>query len=310
MILISVTLLIIGFGFLFFSYIKRYLFFKQRLEKLSLVYQNQKSPLFEQDSAQQAKWLPYVLFLVDKLKLSTADKTKILSKRLMNAGWLSKQAVAVFLVAQTSLFVLALFLVTMAMFFLPMLNNLSWLIKASILLVVAWIAYKFPEWYLKRRIKSYQVKLKVSIVDFLDLFMICIEAGYSNDRALQRISLDLEKLHPELSEQIKILNTELTILPSRRQAWENFAERTGIDEVAVVTQIIMQSERLGASLGQALRAQIEVFRGSRLSLIETRAMRLPAFLTLPLVLFIFPALLLVILGPAVLKAMSVLGGGA
>ncbi len=306
LILILLLILMALFGIGFYQ-MRRYILFKQRLDKISAPFASnltEAESLSNQDRFQKS-YLLNARRILNYFNVLTVDKTHVFTKRLANAGWLSRNALVVFFSLQFISIFGGLFLGLGLVVLIPWLDSKPWVVKSLVVLFLTWLGYRFPEWYLSRLTQRYRTRLRRSILDFLDLFLICIEAGFSNDKALGRVSVELETLHPELMEQVRILITELSILPNRRLAWENFAERTGIDESKVTAQIINQSEQLGSSISQALRAQIEMFRSERLGFVEQRAMRLPTLLTLPLVLFIFPALMLVILGPAILKAIQV-----
>ena len=292
-------------------YMKRYVVLKQRVDKISAPFIRSQVGDEDAESKQDALKKQYVVIakrMLNFFNLLTVGTTKTFSKRLANAGWLSKNALVIFLSMQVISLFTMVFLGIMMIFFVPFFVKFSLLVKGIIIIVFLYIGYRFPEWYLARKTKAYRIRLRRSILEFFELFLICIEAGFGNDKALERIYSELINLHPELCEQVNLLITELRILPSRNVAWDNFSERTGLDEIKILVQIIKQSEKLGASMGQALRAQIDMFRSERLSQIEHKAMRLPTLLTLPLVGFIFPTLLLVILGPAILKAMAAFSG--
>lgn len=301
-------LIMAGIMFISIDYMKRYVMIKQRVEKLTSRYVTTIKDDFNRQDSFKKNYIYLAKRILNYLNVLTTDTTKTFSKRLANAGFLSKNALVVFLSAQMISIFSSIFIGFTLILFVPRISTKPLIIRAIVLVFVMWLGYRLPEFYLNRKTKSYHVTLRRSIIEFLDLFLICIEAGFSNDKALDRISVELAKLHPELSEQVQILITELHILPHRANAWDNFAERMGIEEAKVIVQIIKQSEQLGTSIAQALRAQLEMFRAERLSYVEHKAMRLPTVLTIPLVLFIFPALLLVILGPAIIKAMGVFSG--
>ncbi|OGT37342.1 MAG: hypothetical protein A3F12_06180 [Gammaproteobacteria bacterium RIFCSPHIGHO2_12_FULL_38_14] len=306
-ILISMLVMVV-FLFFMIDYMRHYITLKQRLERLTSSYIKNNSEFFENSGRLTPLKKQYIFFsrkLLNYLSFLKADTTKTLNKRLVNAGWLSKNALIIFLSVELILFVFSFFLAIMLILFLPFFENKSFLVRASTVIVMMWFGYRLPEMYLSRKIKAYRSKIKKSLYEFFDLFLICIEAGFANDKALERVSKELEMLHPEICEQATILITELNILPNRNMAWNNFIERIELEEVRTLVQLIKQSEKLGASLSQSLRAQLELFRSERLSLVEQKAMRLPTTLTIPLVLFIFPALLIVLLGPAFLQAMEI-----
>ena len=288
---------------------RRYVTIKQRVEKISSSYATVERDIKSHKHEFIRKYIIIARDILDHLHILTGETITTLNKRLANAGWLSKNALIVFLSIQMIAIFGSIFLGFLLILFVPPIASKPFVVRCILVILLMWLGYRLPEFYLSRSIKSYSIKLRRSILEFLDLFLICIEAGFGNDKALSRISNELALLHPELSEQVRILITELNLFSDRSKAWDNFAERTGLEEVRVIVQIIQQSERLGTSIAQALRAQVEMFRTERLNYVEHKAMRLPTLLTLPLVFFIFPTLLMVILGPAILKAIEILGSG-
>ena len=288
-----------------FYTIKRYLYLKQRIEKASASYVNinREKQNLTRDKVSQTILSKATHYLAG-FYIFSPEANKEFSKRLVNAGWLSKQALVIFLSLQIMIISLAVLSGIIIVITVPWFEAKSFFVKGVTVVLFTWAAYRLPNFYLWRATKRYRQKLKRSFLDFLDLFLICVEAGFSNDKALARVSKELKRLHPELMEQVGLLITELTILPQRKIAWENFAERTGIEETKVIAQIINQSEQLGSSISQALRVQSDMFRSEKLSYVEQKAMRLPTLLTIPLVVFIIPALMILLLGPSILSAIE------
>ena len=306
MIIILLLLMMSAIAFIIIYQMRRYILLKQRLERLVLPFARESGGedlLSRQDLIKKRYFVIAKKFL-NHFNLLTPDATKVLVKRLANAGWLTRNALIAFLNFQIISLFAGFFLAILVNYSVPYIASKSVYIRMGIMIALVWLGYRFPDLYLSNRIKAYRQTLRRSILEFFDLFLICIEAGYGNDKALERVTSEFSALHPHLCEQARFLITELRILPNRNVAWDNFAERTGVEEIKVVVQIIKQSEKLGASMGQALRAQMEMLRSERLSLVEQKAMRLPTLLTIPLVLFIFPSLLIVLLGPAILSAME------
>ncbi len=310
MMLILIFLLLIVsvllFMLIFFS-LQRYFLTKQRLDKITLSYAPIRTDSLNQQDKIKHTYLSGAKLILNRFHILSSDTTKNYTKRLANAGWLSKNALVIFLSTQIITLFIMFIIAILAISLAPQFEGSSFRVKGLVLIAAMLIGYRLPVFYLSKRTRSYHTILRRSFLDFLDLFLICIEAGFSNDKALERVAKELKQLHPELIEQINLLITELNILPQRRAAWENFATRTGIEETKVIAQIINQSEQLGSSISQALRSQVEMFRNERLSFVEQKAMRLPTLLTLPLVIFILPALFLVLLGPAILTVIDVFG---
>jgi tight adherence protein C len=160
------------------------------------------------------------------------------------------------------------------------------------------LAYKFPDIYLKNKIQKRSAAIRKGLPDALDLLVICAEAGLTVDAAFHRVSKELGKAYPELGEEFQLTAIELGFLTDRRQAFENLAERIDLDSIRGVVTTMIQTEKYGTPLASALRVLSAEFRNERMMRAEEKAARLPAIMTVPLILFILPVLFIVILGPA------------
>ena len=160
------------------------------------------------------------------------------------------------------------------------------------------LAYKFPDLYLKNKIQKRSAAIRKGLPDALDLLVICAEAGLTVDAAFARVSKELGKAYPELGEEFQLTAIELGFLIDRRQAFENLAERIDLDSIRGVVTTMIQTEKYGTPLASALRVLSAEFRNERMMRAEEKAARLPAIMTVPLILFILPVLFVVILGPA------------
>jgi tight adherence protein C len=144
--------------------------------------------------------------------------------------------------------------------------------------------------------------------DALDLMVVCVEAGLGLNQALQRVSEEITILSPALGEQMGLVNLEIRAGTPRDEALRNFANRTDLDDVRALSTILIQTERFGTSIGQALRVQSDVLRTKRRQRVEEASAKTAIKMLFPLVFCIFPAMFLVILGPGVIQALKVLGG--
>ncbi|HSX53813.1 MAG TPA: type II secretion system F family protein [Sphingomonas sp.] len=160
------------------------------------------------------------------------------------------------------------------------------------------LAYKGPDIYLKNKIQKRSAAIRKGIPDALDLLVICAEAGLTVDAAFGRVAKELGKAYPELGEEFSLTAIELGFLTDRRQAFENMAMRIDVDSVRGVVTTMIQTEKYGTPLASALRVLSGEFRNERMMRAEEKAARLPAIMTVPLILFILPVLFIVILGPA------------
>lgn len=160
------------------------------------------------------------------------------------------------------------------------------------------LAYKAPDLYLKNRIDKRVKAIRKGLPDALDLLVICAEAGLTVDAAFGRVARELGKAYPELGDEFALTSIELGFLTDRRLAFENLARRIDLDSVRGVVTTMIQTEKYGTPLASALRVLSSEFRNERMMRAEEKAARLPAIMTIPLILFILPVLFIVILGPA------------
>jgi tight adherence protein C len=160
------------------------------------------------------------------------------------------------------------------------------------------LAYKAPDLWLKNKIDKRTAAIRKGLPDALDLLVICAEAGLTVDAAFSRVSRELGKAYPELGDEFALTSIELGFLTDRRLAFENLARRIDLDSVRGVVTTMIQTEKYGTPLASALRVLSAEFRNERMMRAEEKAARLPAIMTVPLILFILPVLFIVILGPA------------
>ncbi len=159
-------------------------------------------------------------------------------------------------------------------------------------------SYKAPDLWLKNKIDKRTKAIRKGLPDALDLLVICAEAGLTVDAAFARVSKELGKAYPELGDEFALTSIELGFLTDRRSAFENLANRIDLDSIRGVVTTMIQTEKYGTPLASALRVLSAEFRNERMMRAEEKAARLPAIMTVPLILFILPVLFVVILGPA------------
>lgn len=244
--------------------------------------------------------------VVDRLKLLRSAQGDKLSRRLAQAGWRSKDAVVRFLFAKLALpFVFG----SVALFVLYVLelynlNNGQKLI--AVLGLTVFGAYA-PEIYVKNMIQKRWDAIRKTLPDSLDLMVICAEAGLSLDSTLQRVSDEMLNAAPELSEELGLTAAELSFLPDRTTALGNLKERVDLPAMRGMVNSLIQSERYGTPLAQSLRVLAAESRNERVMKAEEKAARLPAMLTVPMIVFILPPLFIVLIGPAGLDIADALG---
>jgi tight adherence protein C len=171
------------------------------------------------------------------------------------------------------------------------------------------LAYKAPDLWLRNKVQKRTDAIRKGLPDALDLLVICAEAGLTVDAAFGRVARELGKAYPELGDEFALTSIELGFLTDRRQAFENLANRIDLEAVRGVVTTMIQTEKYGTPLASALRVLSAEFRNERMMRAEEKAARLPAIMTVPLILFILPVLFIVILGPAACSISDALMSG-
>jgi tight adherence protein C len=171
------------------------------------------------------------------------------------------------------------------------------------------LGYKGPDIFLQNKVSKRTDLIRKGLPDALDLLVICAEAGLTVDAAFERVARELGRAYPELGDEFSLTSIELAFLTDRRSAFENLAYRVNLDSVRGVVTTMIQTERYGTPLASALRVLSAEFRNERMMRAEEKAARLPAIMTIPLILFILPVLFIVILGPAACSIADAFSGG-
>jgi tight adherence protein C len=241
----------------------------------------------------------------DRIAIQDPARLSALRTKLMQAGFFSREAVAFYLGAR----VVALGLATCAtLLTVPFATAHSGGLGATLAGgLFAAAALLGPEQVLKARTADREREYREGFPDLLDLLVASVEAGLSMDAAVVRITGELSRRYPRLAEHLRLLNLELRAGRSRREVWGRLGERLGIDEAQSFATMLRQSEEMGTSLGDTLRVFADEMRTKRMMRAEEKALALPAKLTVPLILFIFPCLLGVLILPAAFRVSQVLG---
>ena len=169
------------------------------------------------------------------------------------------------------------------------------------------IGFLGPDFWLGRQISNRQSSIRRGLPDVLDMLIICVEAGLSLDQATSRTAAELKKAQPALSDELGIVALEQRAGRARSEAWKHLAERTDVDVVRNLVTMLVQAEQFGTSIGKTLRVHSDTLRTQRIQEVEEKAAKLSVKLLFPLVLFIFPSLFLVVLGPAMITMMQAFG---
>jgi tight adherence protein C len=185
-------------------------------------------------------------------------------------------------------------------------TGLSYQISLAVTVFFALLGFYLPDIYLNRKAEDRREKILQSLPDALDLLVICVEAGMGLDSAINKVAQELKMGSPELSEELQFMNLELRAGKQRTDALKNLAQRTNLDEISSLTTLLVQTDKFGTSMADALRVYSDSYRTQRYQRAEEIAAKLPVKMVIPLILCIFPSLFLVILGPAAINIYRIL----
>lgn len=237
---------------------------------------------------------------VARLKLAQSSQSEKIRDKLLQAGKRNREAVIVYLFCKLTLpFVFAA--LGFAVFYGLGFGNLGPTLRPAAVLGAVLLGFYAPEIYLANLAKKRQQAVQKALPDGLDLLVICAEAGLSLDTALNRVAEEIGPSSPELAEELGLTAVELNFLPDRRQALQNLERRCPMPAIRGVVNTLAQTEKYGTPLSQSLRVLSGEFRERRMLKAEEKAARLPATLTVPMIVFILPTLFVVLGGPAVLS---------
>lgn len=245
--------------------------------------------------------------LVDRLDLMRGDVARETGEKLARAGLRTKDAMVAFMFFKVALPFLcgALGLVTINIF-AP--DDMAYINRVLMALLASAGAFFMPDLVIMQMSKKRQKDLQRGLPDALDLLVVCAQAGLSLDSAIGRVAREIGFSSPAIGEEFSLTALELGFLPERRQALENLKSRTGLKDIQAVVSTLVQSEKYGTPLAYALKVLSAEFRRERLMRAEEKAAQLPAIMTLPLALFILPVLFMVVIGPAIIRAIASFSG--
>ena len=219
--------------------------------------------------------------------------------RFIRAGFRQPHAPRVYFAVKTGMVLASFLFVTL---FMPVLSpHASWSQWLIAMLTLALLSNFLPDLYLRIRTSERAQRMQDSLPDIIDLLVICTESGLGMDAAIAKVARDMARSSPELSEEFYIMSLEIRAGEARMVALRNLATRVHLEDLYDLVSMLIQADRFGTSLALSLRIQSEVMRGKRMQRAEEIAAKIPTKMLLPLVLFIFPVLLMVLLGPAVIQ---------
>lgn len=235
--------------------------------------------------------------LVEGLRLTRGEEAQSTAEKLVKAGYRSREALVVYMGARLLLPVIltSLTFLIVALLHLP---------TAQLILSGAGIAVcstYLPPMILRRITVARNRRFTRALPDVLDLLVICAEGGLSLDGALSRVSREFRRFLPEMSDELGLTAIELGFLPDRRQALTNLSKRVDIPGIQSLAHTLVQTERYGTPLAQSLRALSGELREERMLKAEEKAAKLPATMTVPMILFILPSVFIILIGPAMVN---------
>lgn len=245
--------------------------------------------------------------VVDRLRLMRTTKAEKIAVKLAQAGWRSKDAVVRYLFAKIAL-PIAFGAVALVMLFGIDAYPLELIPKIFVTLLLVAAGSYAPDVYVKNAAQKRRDQIRKGLPDALDLMVICTEAGLSLDATMRRVADEMATAAPELADEFGLTSLELGFLPDRQEALHNLTTRINMVAVRGVVNTLHQAERYGTPLAQSLRVLSDESRQERVLRAEEKAARLPALLTVPMIIFILPPLFIVLLGPAALDILDAIRG--
>ena len=235
---------------------------------------------------------------------SNLDEARATRRQLITAGYRSAKAPVFFIGSKLLLAIVMttlIALIPVKVLGFPTFTNLVFYY-----VLAAGCGYYAPVLWLRRAIGQRKDALQRAIPDALDLMVVCVEAGLGLDQTIARVGEEVKRTHPVLSDELNMLSMELRTGVSRQEALRNFAQRTDMEEARNLVALLVQTDRFGTSIGQALRVHSDAMRSVRRLRAEEKAAKLPVKLLFPLIFFIFPSMFIVLIGPAAIQMVRVL----
>lgn len=242
--------------------------------------------------------------IVEQLNLKNALVDENTVNKLRGAGYRSQNALNIFLFARFTLPFLFLAGGLIYVFVLGGFPEQSTGVKILVAVISAYVGFYLPNIFVNNQAGKRKFSIQQTWPDALDLMLICVESGVSIEHAMKRAAQEIAVQSPALAEEFVLTTAELSYLPERKVAFENLGKRTGLEMVQAICQALIQSERYGTPISQALRVLAQESRDMRMAKAEEKAASLPPKLTVPMILFFLPVLFGVVLGPAVMQVMD------
>jgi tight adherence protein C len=234
-----------------------------------------------------------------RLRLLQTAQTEKIRNKLSRAGFRSREAMGAYAAVKLACPPIFAFVAFLLVYVLQV-GAIPVPFRPAALIAAVLLGFFGPDVYLANAATKRRQALQKSLPDGLDLLVICAEAGLSLDAALHRVAEEVAVSSPELADELAVTSVELNFLPERRLALENLAKRVDLAAIRGVVNTLIQTERYGTPLSQSMRVLSAEFRDQRMLRAEEKAARLPAIMTVPMILFILPTLFIVLVGPAMI----------
>ena len=256
-------------------------------------------------TTQHAGTLSWIRQVVGQLKLLKQHQVGTLQHKLTQGGFRTKDAMVLYAFTKLVMPFVGLLVGLLA-------AGIDWANAFSVGQASNWLTFlccgylgaRLPDMVVSNAMKKRHHKIRKALPDALDLMMICAEAGLSLTASLDRVARELGRVSPELAEEFNLTSVELGFLPERAQALRHLAERVDIKEIRGFVNVIVQTEKYGTPIAQALRVLAKEFRTERMLRAEQKAARLPAMMTVPMIVFILPTLFVIVMTPAIISVMN------
>jgi tight adherence protein C len=238
--------------------------------------------------------------VVDRLNLRSMFDSEEVRAKLKMAGMRGQAPLVTYMFFRVAM---PIIVVVAALTYLFALSNYPYpaVVKLGLAIGAGYIGFYMPNFFIQNLVQRRQTSIKDAFPDSLDMLLICVQSGMSVEAALQKVSGEIGNQSLELAEELSLTTAELSYLQDRRQAFENLGRRTGIAGIKAVATALIQAERYGTAVGQALRVMARENRDMRMAEAEKKAAALPPKLTVPMIIFFLPVLFVVILGPAIIQ---------
>ncbi|MEJ2336516.1 MAG: type II secretion system F family protein [Gemmatimonadales bacterium] len=236
---------------------------------------------------------------------STSSSMPQTRQWLAHGGYRSQQAGTIFMglrVTFAALGVAAVFLLTTV----AQMTFQQILMLAAIGGLFGWM---LPYFHVSRKVRKRQESIRLALPDSLDLMVVCVEAGLALNQAIVRVAEEIDRVSPEMSEELTVVNLEIRAGTPRDEALRHFAERTGVEDVKAFVSMLLQTDRFGTSIADSLRVHADTLRTKRRQRAEEAAAKLTVKMLFPLIMFVFPAFFVVLLGPSIFLFKDFFGGG-